>query len=214
MPRKKCAFGFSCSAMMLQPGLTAENCPNRETCGVLTELSPEEEVELVRIQQAQAQQRQEEWQQREAEAERVREVVRVSSRQAAAMMLLARGCSQTPESLGVTEALAQVEARLDQLRAQLSQYEGTYVAPTDCELHHYNVKRPRGTYEYNKLTAATPIFEPSEKETKVRVIHLSHDDDPRNLEGRAGIERRNKLLSLKARLGQIEQMLASVLADL
>lgn len=207
MPRKKCTFGFSCSTMMLSPGLTAEDCPNRETCGILTELTPEEEVELICIRQV-------EWEQREAEAERIREVIRVNQRQAAAMMLRARGCSQTPESLGVTEALAQVESRLDQLRAQLSQYEEIYIAPTDCELHHYNVKRPRGTYEYNKLTAGTPIFEPSEKETKVRVIHLSHDDDPRNLEGRAGIERRNKLLSLTARLGQIEQLLAGVLAEL
>lgn len=199
---------------MLSPGLTAEDCPNRETCGILTELTPEEEVELIRFRQAQAQQWQEELEQREAEAERVREVIRVNQRQAAAIMLLARGCTQTPESLGVTEALAQVESRLDQLRSQLSQYEGAYIAPTGCELHHYNVKRPWGTYEYNKLTAATPIFEPSEKETKVRVIHLSHDDDPRTLEGRAGIERRNKLLSLTARLSQIEQLLADVLADL
>ena len=142
---------------MLSPGLTAEDCPNRETCGILTELTPEEEVELIRFRQAQAQQWQEELEQREAEAERVREVIRVNQRQAAAIMLLARGCTQTPESLGVTEALAQVESRLDQLRSQLSQYEGAYIAPTGCELHHYNVKRPWGTYEYNKLTAATPI---------------------------------------------------------
>ena len=199
---------------MLSPGLTAEDCPNRETCGILTDLTPEEEVELIRIRQVQAQQWQEELEQREAEAERIREVIRVNQRQAAAMMLLARGCTQTPESLGVTEALAQVELRLNQLRAQLVQYEGAYVAPTACELHHYNVKRPYGVYEYNKLTAEAPIFEPSEKETKVRVIHLSHDDDPRTLEGRAGIERRNKLLSLTARLSQIEQLLADVLASL
>lgn len=182
--------------MMQQPGLTAEDCLNRESCGVLTELTPEEEVELVCIRQERT------------------ERIRVRQREAAAMMLLARGCPQTPESLGVTEALATVEARLDQLRSQLSQYEGAYIAPAECELHHYNVKRPRGTYVYNKLTAATPIFEPSEKATLVRVIHLSHDDDPRNLEGRAGIERRNKLQHLVARLGQIEQLLTSVLAEL
>lgn len=71
MPRKKCAFGFSCAAMMIQPGLTAEDCPNRETCGVLTELTPEEEVELIRVREAEAQQRRE-------ETERIREVIRVN----------------------------------------------------------------------------------------------------------------------------------------
>jgi hypothetical protein len=193
--------------MMLSPGLMAENCPNRETCGILTELTPEEEVELVFIRQIQQEQR-------EAEAESVREVVRVNQRQAAVMMLRARGCSQTPQSLGVIEMLAQVESRLDQLREQLSQYDEIYIAPTDCELHHYKVKRPSGVYEYNKLTAGNPIFEPSEKKTKVKVIHLSHDDDSRNLEGRAGIERRNKLLSLMSRLHQIEGLLVGVLAEL
>lgn len=181
--------------MLLQPGLTAEGCPNRETCGILTELTPEEEVELIRVRQGE------------------RERVRVSQRQAAAMMLLSRGCPQSPDSLGVSEVLAQVEARLDQLREQLAQFNEVYIAPPDSETHRYNVKRPRGTYTYNKLTAQSPIFEPSEKQQKVTVIHLSHDDDARNLEGREGIERRNKLLHLRTALTQIEQKLAEVLAE-
>lgn len=189
---------------MLMPGLTAEDCENRDTCGTIFELTPEEEVELIRVRE-----------ECRAEYERYREIVRVNQQQAAAMMLLARGCPQSPESLGVTDQLDQVEARIEQVRSQLSEeYASAYIAPTECELHHYNVKRPGGTYEYNKLTAASAIFEPSEKTTKVRVIHLSHDDDPRTLEGRAGIERRNKLLSLATRLGQVEQILASVLAEL
>lgn len=196
MPKKTCAFGFNCGAMLQTPGLAAEDCPNRNTCGILTALTPEEEVELVRVHQLRC------------------ERFRVTQRQAAALMLKSRGCPQTPESLGVTAALSQVESQLSQLRARLSQLEGNYIAPTDCELHHYNVKRPSGTYEYNKLTASTPIFEPSERREKVRVIHLSHDDDARNLEAREGVKHRNKLLSLNTRLVQIEKELESVLAEL
>ncbi|MEH2235184.1 hypothetical protein [Nostoc sp.] len=34
----------------------------------------------------------------------------------------------------------------------------------------------------------------------VKVIHLNTDDDPRNLEGRAGVERRNKALQARTQL--------------
>ena len=132
------------------------------------------------------------------------------------MMLMSRGCPQSIDSLGVSEAIASVESRLSQLWLQLGEYEGegVYIAPPGCEVHGYNVKRPSGTYFYNKLTAETAIFEPSKKRQKVRVIHLSHDDDARNLEAREGIERRNKLLRLVSKLTQAEQLLSTVLAEL
>lgn len=214
MPIKKCRFGFSCAAMMMTPGLTAEDCPNRETCGVLHELTPEEQVELQRVRKIERERYEAETQQQRVEWERVRETIRVNQRQAAAMMLLSRGCPQTPESLGVTDAIFALSCQLEELRSQLASLEETYIAPVNCEAHHYNVKRPRGTYEYNKLTAGTPIFEPSERSEKVRVIHLSHDDDGRNLVGRAGIDKRNKLLRLAGQLRQMEQTLINVLAEL
>ncbi len=37
------------------------------------------------------------------------------------------------------------------------------------------------------------IFAPAEQRRPVKVIHLSKDDDPRNQEGRRGVERRNQL---------------------
>lgn len=214
MPRKKCAFGFSCASMMLEPGLTAEHCPNAEVCGTLTELTPLEEVELIRVRQVERERREEaerEWQE---QWERIQERFRVNQRQAAQMMLISRGCPQSIDSLGVSEAMAAVESRLSELWSRLGEFEGVYIAPPACEVHAYNVKRPSGTYFYNKLTAEAPIFEPSEKNQKVRVIHLSHEDDARNLEAREGIERRNKLLGLAARLIQIEQALDIVLAKI
>ena len=180
MPRKKCGFGFNCGSMLMQPGLTAEDCPNAEVCGLLTELSEEEQVELIR---AREQERQRQTQRRRL----VQETVRFTRREAAVMMLMQRGLTQSPESLGLTELLDEVEGRLGEVRSQLPMFEGKYVAPLHCEVHRYNVKRPLGTYSYNKLTADSAIFEPSERQQKVRVIHLSRDDDARNREGRAGI---------------------------
>ena len=60
---------------------------------------------------------------------------------------------------------------------------------------------------YNKLTAPEPIFEPSEKQQKVKVVHLSHDDDPRNTEARLGIERRNQLTRVRTLLATTVELL-------
>ena len=43
---KVCSYGFSCASMLLQPGLTAEDCPNKEVCGTIIQLTEEEEAEL------------------------------------------------------------------------------------------------------------------------------------------------------------------------
>jgi hypothetical protein len=204
MPRKKCGFGFNCGSMMMSPGLTAEDCPNAEVCGLLSELSEEEEVELIRVRE---QERQRQTQRRRLEEERIR----VTRRQAAVMMLMSRGVPQSPESLGVTELMNEVEEQLGEVRSQLPRFESRYVAPLHCEVHRYNVKRPLGIYWYNKLLADSPIFEPSERQQRVRVIHLSRDDDPRNQEGRAGIARRNRLMQAETRLRTIEQALSEVL---
>lgn len=142
MPKKKCGFGFNCGIMMMQPGLDAGDCPNYRTCGSATELTPEEEVELFRVREEQ------------------RQRIRVTRHQAAVMMLMARGYSQSLESLGVVELLARFESKLDELRSHLSEQfgEDVYIAPVECEAHRYNVKRPAGVYWYNKLTAKEPIF--------------------------------------------------------
>ncbi len=187
----------------MQPGLTAEDCPNAEVCGLLSELTEEEQVELIRVRE---QERQRQTQRRRLEEERIR----LTRRQAAVMMLMSRGVPQSPESLGVTELLNRVEEQLGEVRSQLPRFEGRYITPLHCEVHRYNVKRPLGTYSYNKLSANSPIFEPSERQQKVKVIHLSGDSDARNEEARRGIERRNRLMQAKSRLRTVKQALLEI----
>ncbi|WP_223280383.1 hypothetical protein [Nostoc sp. PA-18-2419] len=190
--------------MMLQPGIDPGECENYATCGSAIKLTLEEEFELIRWREVQALQRQEEW-------ERYRETIRLNRYQAALMMLTARGCPQTPESLGVVDLLLTLATKVEEVQAQLAQFEGQYIAPEKCEAHTYNVKRFGSVYCYNKLTAAEAIFEPSEKTEKVKVIHLSHDQDPRNSEARLGIERRNALTQVRTQINVAQQALTQAL---
>ncbi|MGC1308976.1 MAG: hypothetical protein WA885_17250 [Phormidesmis sp.] len=52
-------------------------------------------------------------------------------------------------------------------------------------------------YIYNKLLTNSAMFEPAEEDRPVRAIHLGRDSDPRNLEGRLEIERRNRLMQVR-----------------
>ena len=197
MARKKCGLGFDCGSMMLHPGIDPGQCENYQTCGAALELTPEEEFELLQARQAE---NSIQW-----------ERIRLNRSQAAAMMLMSRACPQTPESLGVVEIAEQVNAKLCDFILLLGQYDGKFIAAESCETHTYNVKRSK-TYWYNKLTAANSIFEPAEKTEKVRVIHLSHDSDPRNLEARLGIERRNQLTQARTQLSIASAALDTALA--
>lgn len=198
---KRCSFGFDCSAMFLQPGLLVDDCPNKFTCKNLPNLDRNTQT----------------WFSRAISIEGDRTIQRIAlcSSEAARLMLLMRGNPQTPSSLGAIAAIDALQATLAEVRNQLVNYGATtYIAPSNIETHTYSVKRPRGTYQYNKLASLDAIFEPSEKSEKVKVIHLSHDDDPRNLEARAGIDRRNKILQLTAKLNAFEQTMGEVLAKL
>jgi hypothetical protein len=92
----------------------------------------------------------------------------------------------------------------------LGELENTYIAPEGAELHVYNVKRRGKTFWYNKLTSREAIFEPSERSQKVKVVHLSHSDDPRCLEAEAGIQQRNRLTKVRSRLREVEGTLAEI----
>jgi hypothetical protein len=206
MPKRKCGFGFSCAAMMFQPGLEPIDCPNYRTCGSASELTPEEEVELIRVRQVQQQQAQQEW-------ELILERFRISRREAAVMMLMARGYPQSLDDFGILEFMDSIQTQLAELRSRSEQFAADcYIAPNNCEAHIYNVKRPYGTYWYNKLSSTEAIFEPEEKEEKVKVLHLSHSDDPRNTEARLGIERRNRLHKLQTQLQIAETALEQAIA--
>lgn len=124
------------------------------------------------------------------------------------MMLISRGCPQTLDSFGFPDSLTSIESQLAELRSRLESFAGDqYIASEGCEAHCYNVKRPSGTYWYNELTSKRAILEPEEQSAKVKVIHLSHDDDPRNPEGRLGVERRNRLSQVQTQIQIAEKAL-------
>ncbi|HEY9804822.1 MAG TPA: hypothetical protein V6D25_31100 [Leptolyngbyaceae cyanobacterium] len=193
MPKKICGLGFDCASMMLQPGIDPGECLNYDTCGGKSELTPDEEIELIQMQMI--------------EYERIPETIRTTRRQAALMMLMSRGCPQTPESLGVNAQMQAIATCVEQLQHHLNNLEGQYIAPPGCEVHTYSVKRPSGTYYYNKLTASEAIFSPSSQNELVKVIHLSHSYDPRTEQAKLGIERRNQLRSIRTLLSGAVELL-------
>ncbi|WP_035800303.1 hypothetical protein [Crocosphaera chwakensis] len=199
MPIKQCAYGFNCGSMMMQWDLKPEDCPNKDVCGIITKLTEEEEIEL--------------YQARLENNRRIVERIRVNQEQAASSLLLSRGDAQTPESLGVTDTLAELQTAISLLESTINELDEGYIAPVGVEAHRYTVKRPYGCYEYNKLTAKDAIFEPQIKRNKVKVIHLSKDDDQRNIKGRAGIEKRNRLLAIKRQIKAATELLNEARED-
>jgi hypothetical protein len=194
MPIRMCAYGFSCASMMIEPGLTAEDCPNKNVCGTIRQLTEEDRVELhyARIENNR----------------RMIDTMMTNGRDAALYLLSTRACPQTPASLGITATLDRLRSTLSQLEETIAQLsEDCYVAPIGVEAHRYLVKRPYGIYQYNKLTSREAIFPPQEREESVKVIHLSSDYDSRNFEGRAGIERRNRLLAIRTAIDTAEALL-------
>lgn len=187
---------------MQSPGLEAESCPNWVTCGRVQGYDPEEEIELLR-----------------SLGGEVRSL-HLSRYGLALLMLRQRGCHQTVESFGLASELEEMTAISEELLQTVASYDDGYIAPEGVEAHRYNVKRPgfgwnengervpiRKVYWYNKLMATQAVFEPSEEERRVRMIHLSKDEDPRNIEGRLGIERRNHLQQIQTRVQAAKALL-------
>lgn len=207
MPQKKCGFGFSCASMMMQLSLEPKDCPNWQTCGRVLEYATDEEIALQRVLEIEGEQVTCEWM--------------ITRHRAAIAMLQQRGNHQTAAELGLDEAQSEIAETLTRLQDNLSsfiQQEG-YIAPDNIEAHRYNVKRPgrlyigedgkwyeqKRIYWYNKLTAKTQMFSPAVpdedvEDDSVRVIHTSHNNDPRNVESRLGIERRNRLNQIRTQL--------------
>jgi hypothetical protein len=126
-------------------------------------------------------------------------------------VLLVRREHRSLATSRLARRLTQVEEGLDEMRISLERFAppGVYIAPPDCEAHRYNVKRPGRDAQgepiirifwYNKLASRQALFAPAHELRPVTVAHLSRDDDPRNREARAGIERRNLLRRLVSRL--------------
>ena len=200
MPETRCAYGFSCASMLLEPGLEAENCPNRNTCGTIRELTEDERVEMriARIENNR----------------RIIEEISVTPDYAAQMLLDSRGLPQTVESLGLTVSIAALKQQIADIESILEQAEVEYIAPPEIEAHRYAVTRPFGTYWYNKLTCKKAIFPPSIKKQNVKVLHLSKDTDARNIKARMGIERRNQLLAAKTKIENATKLLNQAAAGI
>jgi hypothetical protein len=212
MPKKICGLGFNCGAMMQHPGIDPDVCLNYKTCGSATKLSEEEEFELVRVREEAAYRWREQQEERRRFLEEELERQVYPRRSAAIEMLMRRGCPQSLSEMGLRELIEQLEEKTAQIHEALLAHENQYIAPDECDLHVYTVKRPYKAYDYNKLTAHQDIFTPVnykrwnkhrkcwEDCENVRTIHLSHDTDPRHTEAKAGIERRNALKHLRTQL--------------
>jgi hypothetical protein len=183
--------------MLLQPGLTAENCPNRLVCGTIIQLTEEEEAELYAA--------------RIEHNRRVVQTVMMSPQRAAQTLLNDRGCPQTAKTIGVEQSAVNLIARIAQCQEIIVELTSTYVAPPGVEAHRYLVKRPYATYQYNKLTSKEAVFPPQQEKSYVKVLHLSSDTDPRNILGRSGIERRNRILLLKTQIEKAAELLAKAI---
>ncbi|MEO1375030.1 MAG: hypothetical protein AAFW70_12055 [Cyanobacteria bacterium J06635_10] len=215
MPKKKCGLGFDCASMMIQPGIDPADCLNYQTCGSAYELTPDEQLELIRI-------REREQEEAQQERERIRERILISRKQAARMMLMSRGCPQSLDSMGITDTITNLNEQLSQLSQALSEAtQDQYIPPQGVEVHRYNVKRSGKVFDYNKLMAGEAIFKPVEKTREVRrngrkimisvgavrMIHLSKDDDARNIVARESIDMRNKILRIETLLKNAQKLI-------
>lgn len=187
---------------MLQPGLEPAECPNYTTCGRASQLTPDEEVELVRVRQVQREYQERRRRRVQQEYEQRQEVWRTTRREVALEMLMRRGCPQSIQRYISTDTFEQLAGAIAQLQEQLTQMEEAYIPPEGCIVHRYWVNRGYARYPYNKLMAPNPVFPAVEQEQRerTRVIHLSNDDDLRNLEARKGITRMYRLIEIRAQL--------------
>ena len=177
------------------PGLTAEDCPNKDICGTIIQLTEEEEAELYAA--------------RMENNRRIVQTVMMSPHRAAERLLQDRGCPQTAETIGIEESTVALINAIAQCQELVADLTSSYVAPPGVEAHRYLVKRPYASYQYNKLTSKNAIFPPQQEENPVKVLHLSRDTDPRNILGRSGIERRNRILMLKTQIEKATELLTT-----
>lgn len=198
--------------MLLQPGLEPAECPNYTTCGRATRLTPDEEIELVRVRQVEQEEAARRSRRTRQEYARQEEVWRTTRRQIAIEMLMQRGCPQTLQQCLPDETFAQLTQTIAQLQAQLAEFEGAYIPLEGTIAHRYWVHRGYGSYPYNKLMAERAMFAPAQEEHEVRMIHLSRDDDPRNLEARKGITRMHRLIAIREQLQLAQFAVAEAIA--
>ena len=119
MPTKLCAYGFSCASMLMQPGLTASECPNQKICGTIIRLTDEERIEV--------------YQGRWENARHIIETVEMNGAEAADYLLASRGCPQGPQSLGVAATIEGLRSAISQLEDTITELSDSYIAPVGIE---------------------------------------------------------------------------------
>lgn len=217
---QRCRLGFSCSLMMQQTGIDASQCTNRLTCGAVVRHEHDQaaaRAEFVRVQQQiWGEERTSLWIEYLNYLEQERQSLQLSRTEAAIAMLLQRARPQSVEDFDITPLFEAITAHLQELQSIIeSEYSRFhFIAPERVQAHHYNATGSRGRYTYNKLQASQPIFAPSVESRYVRMVHLSHDDDPRNIEARRGIERRERLELVKASLQDMTSSLSTLISRL
>lgn len=178
--------------------------------------------------------REEQWQE---ESCRYRRIITIRQHEAATVMLKSRGNHQSYDNfelLELTSSTAEALELFDNELEQLAANDNAYIAPDGIEAHVYSVKRPsrsefpqswsklqvrreQRVYHYHKLTSKEAQFAGVTKDEDgnnkpCKVIHLSHSDNARNIQGRLGIERRNKLNKIRTRLIQAKRLLEEATA--
>ena len=201
MRRKYCPFSFSCEAITQTPGLLAAQCPNLAACSELAKSDIKSETVNLQV----------------GDETQTRRSVPMSTNSAATLMLRQRGNPQDLDSLGIVSLMETIQDSMAELETQLAQLEPNsrqYIAPEGTEVHAYAVKRPYGTYWYNKLAAHREMFHPQAQQRLVRHIHLGKTDDPRHQAAQAGIERRNQLVKTRTQLMTAAKALEEALSIL
>ncbi|ESA37354.1 hypothetical protein N836_03345 [Leptolyngbya sp. Heron Island J] len=202
MTRKYCPFSFSCETITQTPRLVASQCPNLGACSELAKLDGDSKAVHLRV----------------AAEDQGPQSLSVSASSAATLMLRQRGCPQDMESLGIRALMEALQASMAELETQMTQfkesYSGQYIAPEGTEVHAYAVKRPYGTYWYNKLAAHREMFQPQTQQRLVRHIHLGKTGESRHTVAQAGIERRNQLTKARTQLMAAKTALENAMAIL
>ena len=228
--REKCPYGFSCASMMLQAGAIAHHCEHLTECtnltraeGVSWDALNQPTFDLMQYREERHRYWQEQEQQWREEAQRVRYIRRIRQHEAAVLLLQQRGNHQLFNSFDLAAPIPDIEQALETLKANLENLNRGYIAPSGVEAHIYSVKHPptgdfpagmtkeqirtqQRIYYYHKLLAKTAQFagvkipKDGGEPRNCKAIHLSHGYDARNIQGRIGIERRNRISKIQTRL--------------
>ena len=155
----------------------------------------------------------------------------IEKHELAVILLRKHGNHQSFESLGVKEQKDRVKESLKELESKLIILDRGYIAPKKVNIDSYATKYYPDSnffeenslpdeefivYNYYRLKSKTAQFEcETEIDQKCKVIHLGTSGSEKYIQGRLGIERRNRLLKIRTKLIEATKILqeAAKLAD-